>query len=280
MADLNLAAIGDLHCTRASQGKLQPIFACIAGKADVLLLCGDLTDNGTAEEARVLVNELSKTVSVPKLAVLGNHDYESARPEEVRQVLTEAGIVVLDGDAVVLHGVGFVGVKGFAGGFGRRMLEPWGEPIIKQFVQEAVLESTKLESGLARLRVDTRIAMLHYSPVEATVVGESSEIMPFLGCSRLEEPLNRHGVTAVFHGHSHYGSPEGRTREGIPVYNVAAPLLRRLHPDQPPFRYLAVPRPEGGNNEMVELPDQLSAPTASTRVTAATDGRPARSPGP
>ena len=270
MADLTLAAIGDIHCTRTSQGKLQPVFACIAGKADVLLLCGDLTDNGTPEEARVLVAELSKTVSVPKLAVLGNHDYESARADEVRQVLTEAGIVVLDGDAVVLHGVGFVGVKGFAGGFGRRMLEPWGEPLIKQFVQEAVLESTKLESALARLRVETRVAMLHYSPVEATVLGEAPEVLPFLGCSRLEEPLNRHGVTAVFHGHSHYGLPEGRTREGIPVYNVAAPLLKRLRPDQPPFRYLTVPRPADGNNEMVEHPDELTV--ATSRAPAASNG--------
>jgi Icc-related predicted phosphoesterase len=258
MADLTLAAIGDLHCTRTSQGKLQPVFSCIAGKADVLLLCGDLTDNGTPDEARVLAAELSKTVNVPKLAVLGNHDHESGRAEEVRQILSEASVVVLDGDAVVLHGVGFVGVKGFAGGFGRRMLEPWGEPIIKQFVQEAVLESTKLESALARLRVDTRVVLMHYAPIEATVVGEAPEVLPFLGCSRLEEPLNRHGVAAVFHGHSHYGSPEGRTREGCVVYNVAAPLLKRLRPELPPFRFLTLPRPEVGNNEMVEHPDELT----------------------
>jgi Icc-related predicted phosphoesterase len=262
MADLNLAAIGDLHCTRASQGKLQPVFACIAGKADVLLLCGDLTDNGTPEETRILAAELSKTVSVPKLAVLGNHDYESGHADEVRQILTEAGVVVLDGDAVVLHGVGFVGIKGFAGGFGRRMLEPWGEPLIKQFVQEAVLESTKLESALARLRVDTRVVLMHYSPIEGTVTGEAPEVLPFLGCSRLEEPLNRHGASAVFHGHSHYGALEGRTREGIAVYNVAAPLLKRLRPELPPFRFLAVPRPEVGNNEMVERPDELTSPPA------------------
>jgi Icc-related predicted phosphoesterase len=257
MAELTLAAIGDLHCTKVSQGKLQPVFAGIAGKADLLLLAGDLTDHGTAEEARVLAAELSKTVSIPKLAVLGNHDYETGHPEEVRQVLTEAGIVVLDGDAVVVQGVGVVGVKGFAGGFGRRMLEPWGEPIIKQFVQEAVLESTKLESALARLHVEQRVALLHYSPVEATVVGEAPELLPFLGCSRLEEPLNRHGVTAVFHGHSHYGTAEGRTREGIAVYNVAAPLLKRLRPEQPPFRFLTLPCAEKANGEMVELPDEL-----------------------
>ena len=172
-----------------------------------------------------------------------------------------AGVVILDGDAVVIQGVGFVGVKGFAGGFGRRMIEPWGEPIVKRFVQEAVLESGKLESALARLRVDTRVVLLHYSPIESTVMGEAPEVLPFLGCSRLEEPLNRHGATAVFHGHSHYGSPEGRTREGSPVYNVAAPLLKRLHPELPPFRFLAVPRTEGHEHEgeMVESPDSIAA---------------------
>ena len=264
MADLNLAAIGDLHCTKASTGKLSTVLSAVCGRADVLLLCGDLTDNGTADEARVLASEINKAVNIPKLAVLGNHDYESGHCDEVRRILTDAGVVILDGDAVVIQGVGFVGVKGFAGGFGRRMLEPWGEPIIKRFVQEAVLESTKLESALARLHTESRVVLLHYAPIEGTVKGEAPEVLSFLGCSRLEEPLNRHGVTAVFHGHSHYGSPEGHTREGCPVYNVAAPLLKRLHPELPPFRFLSVPRAEGTSAEggLVESPDNFAGNSA------------------
>jgi Icc-related predicted phosphoesterase len=240
MADVTLAAIGDLHCARSSQGKLQPAFSGLAGRADVLLLCGDLTDSGAPEEARILAGELRGTAGIPKLAVLGNHDFEAGLQEEIRQILRDAGVTVLDGDAVEVSGVGFVGVKGFGGGFGRRMLEPWGEPAVKGFVREGVNESLKLESGLARLRADVRCVILHYAPVESTIVGESLDIYPFLGCGRLEEPINRHGVTAVFHGHAHYGQPEGRTREGVPVYNVAAPLLRRLHPDEPPFRLLTI----------------------------------------
>jgi Icc-related predicted phosphoesterase len=244
MPDLHLAAIGDLHCTKASQGKLQGTLAAMAGKADVLLLCGDLTDNGTPEEARVLAGELRNAVSIPMLAVLGNHDHQTGHEQEVSQVLSEAGVVVMDGDTLVIQGVGFVGVKGFAGGFGRRMLEPWGEPAIKRFVQDAVDESLKLDAALAKLRVAARVVLMHYAPIEGTVTGEPPEVFPFLGCGRLEEPLNRHGVTAVFHGHAHYGSPEARTREGIPVYNVAAPLLRRLYPEQPPFRLVSVARDE------------------------------------
>jgi Icc-related predicted phosphoesterase len=244
MSELQLAAIGDLHCTKLSQGKLQPLFASIAGKADVLLLCGDLTDNGTADEARVLAAELTKSVSIPKIAVFGNHDFETGHQDDVRQILTEAGVTVLDGEAVVIQGVGFAGIKGFAGGFGRRMLEPWGEPLIKQFVNDAVTEALKLESALAKLHVSSRVALLHYSPIEGTVIGEASEVFPFLGCSRLEEPLNRHSVNVAFHGHAHYGALEGKTHDGIPVFNVAAPLLRRLRPDEPPFRYYRVPRDE------------------------------------
>jgi Icc-related predicted phosphoesterase len=240
-AALTLAAVGDLHTTKASQGKLQPIFDALSGRAEVLLLCGDLTDSGSPEEARILAGELTKAVNIPKLAVLGNHDYEADCAGEVRRILSDVGVTVFDGDAVVIGHVAFVGVKGFGGGFGRRMLEPWGEPATKAFVQAAVDESLKLESALARLHVEDRIVFMHYSPVEGTVVGEPPEVMPFLGCSRLEEPLNRHGVTAVFHGHSHYGAAESRTHDGIPVYNVAAPLLRRLQPDQPPFRFLTVP---------------------------------------
>jgi Icc-related predicted phosphoesterase len=237
---LNLAAIGDLHITKKSVGVWQPIFAQVNARADVLLLLGDLTDYGLPEEAHVLVNELARTVKIPIVGVLGNHDYESGKQAEVRAILSEAGVVVLDGDTHEVGEVGFVGVKGFCGGFGRRTLEPWGEPMIKEFVHEAVNEGMKLESGLARLRTAHRVALLHYSPLEATVEGEPLEIYPFLGSSRLEEPLNRYAVEAVFHGHAHRGALEGRTREGIPVYNVAAPLLRRMNPDAPPFRIVSI----------------------------------------
>ena len=206
---VRVAAIGDLHCTKTSEGAFQPLFARIAESADVLVLCGDLTDYGTAEEARVLARELA-TAKLPKLAVLGNHDFESSAPDDVTRILAEgAGVTVLDGTAVELLGVGFAGVKGFAGGFGERALQSWGEQAIKMFVRAALDESLKLESALARLRTPGRVALLHYAPIGGTVDGEPVEIYPFLGSSRLEEPLNRYAPSVVFHGHAHRGRPEG-----------------------------------------------------------------------
>lgn len=243
---LTIAAVGDIHCRKDSQGTLQPVFAQLEGRADVLLLCGDLTDYGLPEEAQILAKEISSAVKVPILAVLGNHDFEAGNPAEVVKILAGSGMTVLDGDAVEIHGVGFAGVKGFCGGFGRRTLEPWGEEIVKRFVREGVDEALKLESALAKLRTPQRIAVLHYAPIEATVEGEPREIYPFLGTSRLEDPLNRYEVTAAFHGHVHRGSLEGRTRGGVPVFNVAMPLLRRSFPDQPPFKLWTIPVvPEG-----------------------------------
>jgi Icc-related predicted phosphoesterase len=206
----------------------------------VLLLCGDLTDYGLPDEARVLVKELAG-VKVPVIATLGNHDFESGHQVEVAQILADAGVHVLDGDACEIGGVGFAGAKGFMGGFGRRTLEPWGEEATKRFVHEAADEAMKLGAALAKLRTPKRVAVIHYAPIEATVVGEPPEIFPFLGSSRLEEPLNRYEVTAAFHGHAHHGSPEGRTAGGTVVYNVALPLLKAVQPDQPPFRILEVP---------------------------------------
>ncbi len=234
-----LAAMGDLHCTKSSQGTFQPLFSQVAASADVLVLCGDLTDYGLPEEAQVLAMELA-TARLPIVAVLGNHDYESGHQDEVKQILCDSGVTVLDGDACEVDGIGFAGAKGFCGGFGQRALEPWGEESIKRFVHEAVEEALKLESALARLRTNQRVALLHYSPIQATVEGEPAEIFPFVGSSRLEEPLNRFPVAAVFHGHAHHGSPEGRTSGGVPVYNVSVPLLRRVFPDQPPFRLLEI----------------------------------------
>jgi|SRR6266566_3519321 len=241
---VRIAAVGDLHCTKTSAGELQPLFAQMAESADVLALCGDLVDYGLADETHVLVKELAGVLKsqVRVLAVLGNHDFEAGDPETVKTILCEAGVTVLDGDAVEVQGVGFAGVKGFCGGFGRSALEPWGEPTIKAFVREALDESIKLESALARLRTPHRIAMLHYAPIEATVLGEPPAIFPFLGSSRLEEPINRYEVTAVVHGHAHHGSPAGRTSTQVPVYNVSMPLLKREFPDRPGFRILEVPR--------------------------------------
>jgi Icc-related predicted phosphoesterase len=240
---LRIGAVADLHCSKDSPGQLMPLLTQAAEQVDVLLLAGDLTDYGLPEEAQVLVRELSG-VKVPLVAVLGNHDYESGQASTVRQVLIDAGVKLLDGDAWEYHGVGIAGGKGFAGGFGRGTLGPWGEEIIKRFVREAVEEALKLESALARLRTPQRIALLHYSPIEATVVGEPREIYPFLGCGRLAEPIARYPVTAVFHGHAHRGSPEGRIGDSIPVYNVSLPLLRRLWPDRPPVRIVEVAMPE------------------------------------
>ena len=238
---VRFAAVGDLHVTRDSAGTLRAFFAQACEKADALLLCGDLTDYGTAEEAQVLAEELS-VVKVPIVAVLGNHDYESGTPEVVIETLARAGVRVLDGEACEIEGVGIAGVKGFAGGFGRGSLGAWGEPAIKQFVQEALQEALKLESALAKLRTTHRIALLHYSPITGTVAGEPVEIFAFLGSSRLEEPLLRYPVDAVFHGHAHRGTLEGKTINGVPVFNVAKPLLARSRPDQPPFRIFELQR--------------------------------------
>jgi len=236
-ACVRFAAVGDIHVTKDSAGTLRGFFAQASEAADALLLCGDLTDYGTAEEAHVLAEELG-AVSVPIVAVLGNHDYESGASEEVVEILTRAGVRVLDGEACEIEGVGIAGVKGFAGGFGRASLGAWGEPAIKLFVKEALNEAMKLESALAKLRTPRRIALLHYSPVAATIEGEPVEIYAFLGSSRLEEPLLRYPVDAVFHGHAHRGTMEGKTINGVPVYNVAKPLLQRMRPGQPPFRVI------------------------------------------
>jgi Icc-related predicted phosphoesterase len=237
---VRIGALGDLHYTRSMEPPVRDVLVQAGRECDVLLLCGDLTDHGLVEEAQDLAREIHSAVSVPVIAVLGNHDFEGGKQEEIKKILTDGGIRVLDGDATEVKGVGFAGVKGFCGGFGKRALGPWGEDIIKHFVREAVDEALKLESALARLRHKPRIAVLHYSPIQETVEGEPVEIFPFLGSSRLEEPLTRYPVDAVFHGHAHRGHPEGKTAQGIPVFNVSLSLLRQTYPDRPPVRIFEV----------------------------------------
>ena len=260
---VRVAALADLHCTKSSQGLFQPLLARVSEAADMLLVAGDLTDYGLPEEARVLVKELT-ALHVPVVAVLGNHDYESGKEGDVRQILADAGVVVLDGDACEVHGVGVAGIKGFGGGFGTRALGPWGEAIYKSFVREALDEALKLETALARLRTDRLIALLHYSPIPETVEGEPLEIYPFLGSSRLEEPINRYPVSLVLHGHAHRGQLEGATKSGVPVYNVSMPLLTRTFADRAPFRVFDVPTSEHAGG-MLPVPASQAAPMPGGR---------------
>ena len=238
---LRIAAVADIHVKKTGQESLQPLFAAVSSEADVLLLCGDLTDYGLVEEAKVLAKEITASLRIPAIGILGNHDFESGKAEDVVKILADAGVTMLDGGSHEIEGVGFAGVKGFGGGFGRRQLNAWGEEIIKKFVHETIEEALKLEMALARLRTPQKIAVVHYAPIHATVVGEPPEINPFLGSSRLEEPIDRYRCTAVFHGHAHRGSLEGRTKGNVPVYNVAMPLLLANFADRLPFRVIEVP---------------------------------------
>ena len=266
---VRIAAVSDIHYAKDSHGLMQPLFAQITESADVLVLAGDLTDYGLAEEAKVLARDLTTTVKIPVIAVLGNHDYESGEEAELAKILSDAGVKMLDGDTFETHGVGFAGTRGFCGGFGRGALGAWGEPIIKQFVHEAVNEALKLEAALARLHTDHRIAVLHYAPIRETVDGEPLEIYPFLGSSRLEEPLTRFEVKAVFHGHAHKGKPEGATSTGIPVFNVAHPVLKASYPERPPFRLFEVRTSEIVETQVTPIAERRHGGRRSTDHAAA-----------
>ena len=223
---LRVAAIGDLHVMEDSVAPYRELFTEISGAADVLVLCGDLTNFGKTSEAEILAEDI-RACSIPVLGVLGNHDYECGQPEDVARILREAGMIVLDEQAHEIEGVGFAGVKGFMGGYGRGELAPFGEPIVKAFVDEALNEARKLENALRSLRTERSVAVLHYSPIEGTIEGEPVEIFQYLGSARLADAIDRFDhVKAVVHGHAHHGTYEGQTMRGTPVYNVAQFVCR------------------------------------------------------
>lgn len=232
MADENgtfrLAAAADLHQRQEQHGRFRELVKAVNGEAEGLVLAGDLTDHGLVDEAKALAEALAQ-LRVPCAAVLGNHDYEGNAVREIVRILGEVKVAVLDGDhAVFDRRLGVAGVKGFAGGFDRALLQAFGEPAVKAFVQEGVNEGLKLEAALAQLDLPKKVVLMHYAPIAATTDGEPQEIRSYLGTSRLAAPCDAFGAAAVFHGHAHHGAPEGRTPGGIPVYNVAIPVLKRL----------------------------------------------------
>ena len=221
--------MADLHYTTHRETALRAQLDKVRDDADILVLAGDLTNYGQLPQMESLLSVLLR-VRVPTVAVLGNHDYECGQEVELMKMLSEGGIKVLDGTAYERDGVGFAGTKGFVGGFGSAMLTSFGEPEIKAFVRASIDESIKLERAISQLRTRKRVVVLHYSPIAATVMGESHEIFPFLGTSRFAEVVDRHGADMILHGHAHHGSPEGHTAGGIPVYNVATTLMQARQP--------------------------------------------------
>lgn len=223
---MRIAAIGDLHVAETHVAPYRELFAEISTKADVLILCGDLTNYGKENEAQILADDI-RAATVPIVAVLGNHDYESGLVDCVKQKLTDAGARILDGgEAFEIHGVGFAGCMGAMGGFGRGMLSAFGEPSVKTFVQACLDETMKLETGLRMLRTERAVAVTHYAPITETLEGEPLEIFPFLGNSRLGEAIDRFdNVRAAVHGHAHRGKFKGKTARGVPVYNCARPVV-------------------------------------------------------
>lgn len=232
---LRIAAMADIHVGKNSFTSYTDTFKAIGTKAEVLLLCGDLTHNGFPEEAKKLVDQL-KECSIPKLAILGNHDYHQNKQEEIKKILQAGGVVLVDDEPFKMQKIGFTGIKGFGGGFGSHTLGMFGEEEMKDFAREAIAQAEALEVNLEQLekeQVIKKIVLLHYSPIIDTLKGEPLEIYPFLGTSRFEEVIDRFNVTYVFHGHAHFGSPEGKTLKNIPVYNVSIPIMKKLFKDAP-----------------------------------------------
>lgn len=223
---VTLAAIGDLHVTDSSAGVYGPLFKEMSEAADIIVLCGDLTNFGKTREAEILAEDM-RCATKPIIGVLGNHDHECGQPEKVAEILHQAGMTILDEQAVEVNGIGFAGVKGFLGGFGRGELAPFGEKGVKLFVDEANNEARKLENGLRSLRTERSVAVLHYAPIPQTLEGEPIEIFSYLGSARLADAIDRFdNVKLCVHGHAHHGTYEGRTMKGVPVYNCAQFVVR------------------------------------------------------
>jgi Icc-related predicted phosphoesterase len=222
--------VGDVHFGVDSPNTLRPHLAELAEKADLLLVAGDVTTCGQPAEAEALAAEL-EGIAVPVVAVLGNHDYHAGYEDDVAAALESTGARVLEGDAVTIAvdgaRVGVAGIKGFGGGFAGACGSDFGEPEMKAFVRHTKERAQALERALKELDADVKIALLHYSPVKSTLLGERLELYPFLGSYLLGEAVDRGGAQLVVHGHAHRGIEKGVTPGGVHVRNVAQPVLRR-----------------------------------------------------
>ncbi|RZQ63881.1 metallophosphoesterase family protein [Amycolatopsis suaedae] len=227
---MRIAAIADIHLGEDSGGRLRPAFEELGECADVLLVAGDLTRHGSLAEAGVVARELTG-LPVPVLAVLGNHDHHSDAGDEITALLEDHGVRVLEGDAVTVdvggRRLGVAGVKGFGGGFAGACASEFGEREMKDFVGHTAASADRLRGALKEVGdADVRVAMTHYAPIPETLAGEPEQIYPFLGSYLFGEVIDEAGVDLAVHGHAHFGSEKGNTPAGVPVRNVAQPIIR------------------------------------------------------
>jgi Icc-related predicted phosphoesterase len=224
---VRLAMIADVHAHKEGRRQIEPVFAGIEEQADALVIAGDLTTLGIVEDAEALAQVLER-VPIPKVGVLGNHDYHSRQDRRICETMVAAGVVMLNGSSTVLElngvRVGFAGVKGFCGGFDPYAIESFGEPELKAFISTGVSEAVNLQAALSELDTPITVAILHFAPIPETVAGEPRELYPLLGSSLLWRPIVEKGVNLVVHGHAHYGTPFHQPENGPPVYNAARPL--------------------------------------------------------
>jgi Icc-related predicted phosphoesterase len=229
---IRVAAVGDVHYDRFSRARMRPQLEALEGRADLLMIAGDLTQKGSLDEAQALIEDLS-VVRVPIVAVLGNHDYHSNEQEGIARLLAGAGITLLEGTSArfEIQGrtVGVAGIKGFGGGFFGACVTEFGEPEMKAFAHHAKTQAERLRRALGELDTEFRFVLTHFSPIDATLLGEKREIYAFLGSYLLAEAIDAHGADAVFHGHAHYGTERGSTTGGVPVRNVAQPVIRHAY---------------------------------------------------
>jgi Icc-related predicted phosphoesterase len=230
---IRVAAVGDIHLGPEAGGTYRPSLIRLGEQADLFLIAGDLTKRGTTEEARVVGEELAE-LPVPAFAVLGNHDYESDAADALVECLESGGVRVLEGDSARCRidgcEVGVAGAKGFGGGFAGRCGSEFGEQEMKAFIRHTENTATRLGTALDAVKdAELRIALTHYSPVADTLAGEHCEIYPFLGSYLLAEAVDRGGAALAIHGHAHGGTPKGVTPGGVPVRNVALPVIRRSY---------------------------------------------------
>jgi Icc-related predicted phosphoesterase len=229
---IRIAAVGDVHVDKDVVGRFRPALDKLSEVADALLIAGDLTRHGTVDEAKCFATEFG-SLEVPVVVVLGNHDHQSDQQDALTEVLTDSGITVLEGTSTVLtlngHRLGVAGVKGFGGGFAGASASNFGEREMKNFVGTTEAIAARLEEALAGVECDALVALTHYAPVPETLIGEPLEIYPFLGCYQLARAIDSAPTALALHGHAHHGSERGRTPGGVPVRNVAHPVIKQAY---------------------------------------------------
>jgi Icc-related predicted phosphoesterase len=221
-----IVAVSDVHSPLYLEAYKRSLKLTGLSNVDIVVFAGDMVERNMINALAPVEKVTRKTFPNAEIvAVFGNDEFMD-HEDEYRRLYPD--IKWLDDE---LYSVEINGYKlGIVGSRGAIDRPTWWQskhiPNIKEIYARRVEKiKSLLEESLGKN--DITILVTHYASASCNLLGEPRKGWPGIYSKRVEELVRKYKPNAAIHGHAHKGRPFCRL-DGVPVYNVAFPVNRRI----------------------------------------------------